>query len=316
MSDATLEGFYSKIRINFVPDEGAKGSEGHLFLQTAGTLVVENVSVDDAYLSVAKKDAIVGVKYLRQQTHKKATPSNKAKIKSAPKNRFQLVFETDEAATLFVAKSSALGVRTRIVANAIPDTQSLAESVQEVQSTMDAAQVLPVRTTTYESLSHQQLLPRVQQLETTVHNSSSTNNSSNSKNSKNNSNNNSKNSNSNYNYNYNNYNNSNNSFKNSKNSSSSNSKNSKNKQQQEQQQQQQQEQQQQLQQQQLRLQQQQAVRVRLSDIQYHTLQNRYAQSRHLSTEEVQVLPGEIGLSVHKIKIWFQNKRAYNKSKSL
>ncbi|KAI8824725.1 hypothetical protein BJ741DRAFT_632874 [Chytriomyces cf. hyalinus JEL632] len=107
---------------------------------TAGTRVVENVSVGVAYLSVVKKDATVGVKYLSQQ--KKATPSNKAKIKSAPKNRFQLLFETDQVATLFVAELSALGVRTRIVATEIPDTQGLAETVREVQETMmDDSQV-------------------------------------------------------------------------------------------------------------------------------------------------------------------------------
>ncbi|KAJ3379282.1 hypothetical protein HDU80_002512, partial [Chytriomyces hyalinus] len=101
---------------------------------TAGTRVVENVSVGVAYLSVVKKDATVGVKYLSQQ--KKATPSNKAKIKSAPKSRFQLKFETDQAATLFVAELTALGVRTCIVANQVPDTQRLAETVREVQEIM------------------------------------------------------------------------------------------------------------------------------------------------------------------------------------
>ncbi|KAI8838044.1 hypothetical protein BJ741DRAFT_577205 [Chytriomyces cf. hyalinus JEL632] len=117
---------------------------------TAGTRVVENVSVGVAYLSIVKKDAVnamfgclqtVGVKYLSQQ--KKATPSNKAKIRSAPKNRFQLIFETDQAATLFVAELSALGVRTRIVANEIPDTQGFEETARQVQETMtDDSQVL------------------------------------------------------------------------------------------------------------------------------------------------------------------------------
>ncbi|KAI8835772.1 hypothetical protein BJ741DRAFT_606872 [Chytriomyces cf. hyalinus JEL632] len=71
------------------------------------------------------------------------------------------------------------------------------------------------------------------------------------------------------------------------------------------------------QQQQQQQQQQQAVhRVRLSDTQLHTLQCRYAQSPHLGSEQAKVLSREIGLSIHKIKVWFQNKRAYGKRKCL
>ncbi|KAJ3403599.1 hypothetical protein HDU80_003996, partial [Chytriomyces hyalinus] len=91
-----------------------------------GTRVIEVVNVDVAYLSVVQKDA--------------------AKIKSTPKNRFQLVFDTELAAIFFLTELSAVGVRTCIVAIAIPDMQLV---------TTDDVLGTP---TTYESLSHQVLL--------------------------------------------------------------------------------------------------------------------------------------------------------------
>ncbi|KAI8835769.1 hypothetical protein BJ741DRAFT_606866 [Chytriomyces cf. hyalinus JEL632] len=56
-------------------------------------------------------------------------------------------------------------------------------------------------------------------------------------------------------------------------------------------------------------------RNRLSDAQLRSLQLAYAKNQFLMPEAVRELANETDLTVHRIRVWFQNRRAYERRKS-